>query len=151
MVGIADMFVRTGATINLTCIISRTPEPPAFVFWYHNERMINYDYPMGRGEITVQKDSSKSDSVISRLVIRSAKLQDSGNYTCSASNAEPTSLYVHVLQGMPGYQMIITYITQFTRLACLTSLTQHYMCFDVLKCGECSSSQTIYVLINERL
>ncbi|CAG2107982.1 unnamed protein product [Medioppia subpectinata] len=100
MVGQPDMFVRAGAVINLTCVISRSPESPAFVFWYHNNRMINYDYnSIGRGEISVQKDSSKSDAVISRLVIRSAKLHDSGNYTCAASNAQPTSLYVHVLQG----------------------------------------------------
>lgn len=119
MVGQPDVFVRTGATINLTCTISRSPEPPAFVFWYHNERMINYDYkPTGRGEITVAKDSSKVDTIISRLVIRSAKLQDSGNYTCSASNAEPTSLYVHVLQGMSRlsdrqfYEFIKEYLIQ---------------------------------------
>jgi len=62
--------------------------------------MINYDYnSIGRGEISVHKDSSKSDLVISRLVIRGAKLHDSGNYTCTPSNAEPTSIYVHVLQG----------------------------------------------------
>ncbi|XP_054160205.1 cell adhesion molecule 1-like [Oppia nitens] len=98
MIGQPDVFVRTGATINLTCVISRSPETPAYVFWYHNQRMINYD-SVGRGDITIQKDSSKSDSVVSRLVIRSAKLHDSGNYTCAASNAQPTSLYVHVLQG----------------------------------------------------
>jgi hypothetical protein len=101
MVGYPDMFVRTGATINLTCIISRSPEPPAFVFWYHNDRMINYDYnSIGRGQISVHKDSSKSDLVISRLVIRGAKLHDTGNYTCTPSNVqEPPSIYVHVLQG----------------------------------------------------
>src|SRR6266487_5663160 len=100
MVGTPDMFVRSGATINLTCVISRSPEPPAFVFWYHNDRMINYDYnSIGRGEISVNKDPHKSDSVISRLVIRGARLHDSGNYTCTPSNAEPTSIYVHVLQG----------------------------------------------------
>ena len=94
------MFVRAGATINLTCIISRSPDPPAFIFWYWNDRMINYDYNAeGRGEISVQKDTEKGDSVISRLVIRGARLADSGNYTCTPSNAEPTSIYVHVLQG----------------------------------------------------
>lgn len=74
MVGSPDMFVRAGAIINLTCVISRSPEPPAFVFWYHNDRMINYDYnSAGRGEISVQKDSDKRDTVISRLVIRGAR------------------------------------------------------------------------------
>lgn len=98
MVGHPDMFVKAGATINLTCIISQSPEPPAFVFWYHNDRMINYDYN-SIAETSVHKDTTKSDTVISRLVIRNAKLHDSGNYTCTPSNAEPTSIYVHVLQG----------------------------------------------------
>ncbi|RWS16914.1 Neurotrimin-like protein, partial [Dinothrombium tinctorium] len=96
-----DMLVRPGSIINLTCVISRSPEPPAFVFWYHNDRMINYDYNSNdnRGEITMHKDAEKSDTVISRLIIRNARLSDSGNYTCTPSNAEPTSIYVRVMQG----------------------------------------------------
>lgn len=99
--------MRSGAPINVTCLISSSPAPPAFVFWYHNARMINYDYgsPGGlggegtRGQISVAKDPNRADVVISRLLIRAARLDDSGNYTCSPSNAEPASSYVHVLQG----------------------------------------------------
>ncbi|RWS29166.1 Neurotrimin-like protein [Leptotrombidium deliense] len=96
-----DMFVRAGSVINLTCVISRSPDPPAFVFWYRNDRMINFDYSSDdkRVEISVHKDPEKSDTAISRLIIRAARLNDSGNYTCTPSNAEPTSIYVHVLQG----------------------------------------------------
>ena len=36
----------------------------AFVFWYHNDRMINYD-SVGRGEISIHKDPAKGDSVVS--------------------------------------------------------------------------------------
>ena len=98
--GNPDIFVRSGAPINLTCLISSSPEPPAFVFWYHNNRMINYDYNSNaKGQISVQKDPSRSDVVISRLLISKARLDDSGNYTCTPSNAEPASSYVHVLQG----------------------------------------------------
>lgn len=65
--------------------------------------MINYDYnTLSQGQISVQKDPKKKDVVISRLLIKRAQLDDSGNYTCSPSNAEPASAYVHVLQGNCG-------------------------------------------------
>lgn len=99
--GYPDMFVRAGETINLTCVISRSPEAPHFVFWYHNDRMINYDPTLTRrGEISLGKHPEKQgDSVVARLVIRGARLADSGNYTCAPANTGPTSIYVHVLQG----------------------------------------------------
>ena len=96
------MFVRAGSPLNLTCTICNSPEPPAFVFWYRNERMINYDYESKeKGAITLRKDTSALDTVISHLLIRSTKLNDSGNYSCHfvGSSVEPAHIYVHVLQG----------------------------------------------------
>jgi hypothetical protein len=112
MVGYPDMFVRTGATINLTCIISRSPEPPAFVFWYHNDRMINYDYnSIGRGQISVHKDSSKSDLVISRLVIRGAKLQS--DYFVKHSNSWIKLLFLLILLYIILLKIFETYLDYF--------------------------------------
>ncbi|UXI16009.1 Serine-tRNA ligase [Sarcoptes scabiei] len=100
IVGGPNIFVRLGEPINLTCLITSSPEPPSFVFWYHNHRMINYDYQNSdQGQIHLQKSLDRSDTIFSRLMITKAKLDHSGNYTCSPSNAESTHTYVHVLQG----------------------------------------------------
>ncbi|GBM92483.1 hypothetical protein AVEN_210053-1 [Araneus ventricosus] len=90
-----DLYVKTGSSINLTCIISQSPEPPVFVFWYHNDRMINYD--SSGGDISVHK--AGQDTAISRLFIKNAQPSDSGNYTCCPSNADASSISVHVLNG----------------------------------------------------
>ncbi|XP_022662053.1 leucine-rich repeats and immunoglobulin-like domains protein 1 isoform X1 [Varroa destructor] len=90
-----EMFIRTGSAINLTCTISQSAEPPPFVFWYHNDKMINY-MPQ-KGEITLHKTST--DTTVSRLYIRRALVLDSGNYTCGPANAEPVSISVHVVAG----------------------------------------------------
>ena len=36
IIGAPDMHVDIGSTINLTCIISHTPEPPDYIKWTHN-------------------------------------------------------------------------------------------------------------------
>ncbi|CAH2235326.1 jg5896 [Pararge aegeria aegeria] len=73
----------------------RSPTPPQYVFWYHNDRMINYDAT--RGGITVETEPGARTQ--SRLTVRGATLKDSGNYTCSASNTEPASIHVFVSEG----------------------------------------------------
>lgn len=95
ILGHHPLFVKTGSSINLTCVITQSPEPPAFVFWYHDDRMINYD--PSRGEITIQKNGG--DSALSRLYIKDAQPDDSGNYTCCPSNTAATSIQVYVLNG----------------------------------------------------
>ena len=37
--GSPDIHVDQGSVINLTCIISSTPEPPVYVFWYHGDQV----------------------------------------------------------------------------------------------------------------
>lgn len=95
IIGAPDYYIKSGSTINLTCTITQSPEPPVYVFWYHNERMINYDTM--RGGITVKTE--KGEVTSSTLLIANAQHSDSGNYTCSPSSTEPTSITVHVLNG----------------------------------------------------
>lgn len=62
--------------------------------------MINYDYNLNdHGQIVVHKDPKRPDVIVSKLLIARARTDDNGNYTCSPSNADPASSYVHVLQG----------------------------------------------------
>lgn len=39
IVGAPDIHVDMGSTVNLSCIISHSPEPPAYIFWYHNGKV----------------------------------------------------------------------------------------------------------------
>ncbi|CAB0044496.1 unnamed protein product [Trichogramma brassicae] len=93
ILGGEEHHVDVGSIINLVCIIEKSPTPPQYVFWYHNNRMINYDTT--RGSVTVQTDPGPTQS---RLTIRQAVESDTGNYTCSASNTKPASIFVFVTE-----------------------------------------------------
>jgi hypothetical protein len=43
--GSPDLHVDSSSMINLTCVISDTPEPPSYIFWYHNNQVVAYDSP----------------------------------------------------------------------------------------------------------
>ncbi|XP_076379997.1 defective proboscis extension response 12 isoform X2 [Megalopta genalis] len=94
IVGSGEHHVDVGSIINLVCMIDKSPTPPQYVFWYHNNRMINFDTT--RGSVTVQTDASSTQS---RLSIQHAVESDTGNYTCSASNTKSASIFVFVTEG----------------------------------------------------
>lgn len=73
----------------------QSPTPPQYVYWQKNDRMINYDD--SRRDISI--DTTPGPRTQSRLIIREPQISDSGNYTCSASNTEPASIYVFVSKG----------------------------------------------------
>ncbi|GJQ76680.1 hypothetical protein Trydic_g15536 [Trypoxylus dichotomus] len=104
--GNGEHHVDVGSVIDLVCIIDKSPTPPQYVFWYHNNHMINYD--TARGGITVETVPGLRTQ--SRLIIRDTNDADSGNYTCSASNTEPASIYVFVSEDSPGEFYINSYI-----------------------------------------
>ncbi|KMQ94908.1 hemicentin-1-like isoform x3 protein [Lasius niger] len=64
--------------------------------------MINYDTT--RGSVTVQTDPGPTQS---RLTIHQAVESDTGNYTCSASNTKPASIFVFVTEGK--YKQCVLY------------------------------------------
>lgn len=40
ILGSPDLHVDKGSTINLTCAVKYSPEPPAYIFWYHHDEVI---------------------------------------------------------------------------------------------------------------
>ncbi|XP_018914395.2 cell surface A33 antigen [Bemisia tabaci] len=94
IVGAPDLHIKGGSRLRLVCALRDSTEPPVFVFWYHGPRMINYDRERG---VTVRSDLSGSV-----LTVEAANTSDSGNYTCTPSNARPASINVHVLNVMNG-------------------------------------------------
>ncbi|XP_014241815.1 neural cell adhesion molecule 1-like isoform X1 [Cimex lectularius] len=95
IVGATEYHVVLGGTINLVCVIEKSPTPPQYVLWYHNSKMINYD--TSRGGVQVRTEQGQKTE--SHLTIHDAKYTDSGNYTCSASNTQPAYIHVFVSEG----------------------------------------------------
>ncbi|XP_011702251.1 PREDICTED: tyrosine-protein phosphatase Lar-like isoform X2 [Wasmannia auropunctata] len=98
ILGAPELFINRGSTINLTCVVLQSPEPPAYIFWNHNDAIISYD--SSRGGVSVVTE--KGDSTTSFLLVQEAKPSDSGRYTCNPSNAQPKSITVHVLNEYPA-------------------------------------------------
>ncbi|CRL05464.1 CLUMA_CG018217, isoform A [Clunio marinus] len=95
IIGAPDLYIESGSTINLTCVVHNSPEPPAFIFWNHNNAIISYD--SARGGISVITE--KGETSTSFLLIQNARPSDSGQYQCNPSNAKSRSVTVHVLNG----------------------------------------------------
>ncbi|ODM93522.1 Lachesin [Orchesella cincta] len=95
VIGGPDLFIDRGSTINLTCTVKHSPEPPSYIIWNHNNAIISYNSP--RGGVSVLTE--KGPTTTSYLLIQQAKPTDSGRYSCNPSNAVPHSIVVHVLNG----------------------------------------------------
>lgn len=37
--GAPEIFVEKGSMINITCTINYSTEPPAYIFWYHQDEV----------------------------------------------------------------------------------------------------------------
>lgn len=42
ILGGPDLYVDKGSTINLTCTIRFGPEPPGYIFWYHENKVSGF-------------------------------------------------------------------------------------------------------------
>lgn len=95
ILGGPDIHLKEGSTMNLTCVITDSPEPPSYIFWRHDDTIISYDSPRGGVSVITEK----GDVTASFLVVQLARPSDAGIYSCSPSIGEAVSVNVHVLRG----------------------------------------------------
>ncbi|XP_045447602.1 igLON family member 5-like [Melitaea cinxia] len=91
----AELFIQSGSTINLTCTVRHTPEPPTSITWTHGDQIINFDSARGGISLVTEKGLKST----SRLLVQRARGSDAGVYTCGPNNAPPATIRVHVLSG----------------------------------------------------
>ncbi|XP_042218864.1 zwei Ig domain protein zig-8-like [Homarus americanus] len=95
ILGTAERYVDSGSTINLTCMINFNPESPTEIFWYHNNKVINYDNRDSR--VSVITDRGSVTKTV--LLIHDAHDAATGTYTCVPSLSATASVRIHILNG----------------------------------------------------
>ncbi|KAI5696155.1 hypothetical protein M8J75_008883 [Diaphorina citri] len=95
VLGGADVYINEGSTINLTCVVENTPEPPPLINWSHDKQIINFDSPRGGISLVTEKGTTTT----SKLLIQKAVPKDSGIYACEPTNMTASSVRVHILDG----------------------------------------------------
>jgi len=89
IVGTKDKVFNSGSRLQLVCVLKLATSKPDYIFWYHNDRMINFDTNRG---IAVKEDESGST-----LTITNVSVSDSGNYSCQPRDMKPDSVVVTIL------------------------------------------------------
>ncbi|KAL6259711.1 hypothetical protein P5V15_009624 [Pogonomyrmex californicus] len=102
IIGPADIYVKTGSLLTLTCLMSQGPHDLGTVAWYRGTQAV-VTSPRSENDIDAEPritvETEWSDALTSRLRITHAKPSDSGNYSCVPTVAERASVNVHVING----------------------------------------------------
>ncbi|XP_071545632.1 lachesin-like [Panulirus ornatus] len=93
--GESDLYVKSGSTVNIKCVISNALEEPTYIFWYHGDRRV----VSANSDRILSVNRIPPDTSIGKLTIPSVSLADSGNYTCAPASLEMASVMLHVLSG----------------------------------------------------
>ncbi|XP_066943911.1 lachesin-like [Macrobrachium rosenbergii] len=97
--GKETLYVQSGSTVTLECVIKEELVIPGLVLWYQDDRLVERE--SGRVKVVTKV----ANVTTSTLTVAVAEDRDSGNYSCWPSAGRPDSVMVHVIQGDPPAAM----------------------------------------------
>ncbi|XP_023345142.1 zwei Ig domain protein zig-8 isoform X2 [Eurytemora carolleeae] len=87
-----DIHVKARSVVHLKCIISQTVDPPVYVTWFFNNKML-IDFT--GADVSLSHSLTVSTS---RLTLRDVDLVDAGNYTCQPAALPEATVTLHVVK-----------------------------------------------------
>ena len=105
ILGTREKHVNLGDSLKITCQLRDTLAQPEFVFWYHNNTMINFSpgISVAVDLIGPNKDElwvSPPNTSISTLRISSIRQEHSGKFTCAPPHSTTDSVRLFVSTGV---------------------------------------------------
>ncbi|XP_050707730.1 neural cell adhesion molecule 1-like [Eriocheir sinensis] len=89
--GPGEVHIEEGSHLSLECQVKNAPVPPVYIFWYHNNTMVNY---ARQHHLQVDHQNYTSTLVVARV-----RRTDAGTYSCQPHLAAPANVTVHVVTG----------------------------------------------------
>ena len=120
ILGDSELYVQSGSSLNLTCIISNLPSDSEVIRWLHGHQVLDYrsldghqalDYRSLHGHQVLDHRSMMSQSPVSiftekgelsssYLIIHRLGITDGGQYSCVLGDTLADTIIIHVLKGM---------------------------------------------------
>ena len=125
VIGGPEKHVKVGSTARLECRVSSAVQLPDYIFWYHmGERVLDYNNPRLNINVARVGEQEGVMSLTSTLVIRTAKVEDAGNYSCIPSNLDGAFATLHILDGGFISILFVLYVKQMHFLQHKCALSQ---------------------------
>ncbi|KAG8320402.1 hypothetical protein J6590_069710 [Homalodisca vitripennis] len=99
ILGPSELYVKTGSSVTITCVISQGPHDLGTVFWYRGSQIVEEGPLPAQGPPRVHIQTEWTDALTSRLHIARAVVADTGNYSCVPTSAETASVNVQIISG----------------------------------------------------
>ena len=107
ILGSPEVYVHSGSTINLTCVVANTARPPKRVEWSRDGEEVSYLGP--RPGVSLVTD--KAEVTVVSLIMAGATANDSGTYLCrpwerpGEQEMPVANISVHVIEGVNIHQL----------------------------------------------
>jgi len=72
IIGSPDLYINTGSTINLTCLVRYAPEPPPAIVWSH-DRKVTFHFQYIKSHCQIVSNSSRL-GILSKVLGKGEKL-----------------------------------------------------------------------------